>query len=311
MNVKYIDFLNLDNKHTKRLQWIINNTGKVVPWSDLNNKNFLISSTAKGIYKPAWTDYAISVKEIIDSPYPAKTIKHDDGSWSYYYYQEGLDPKERDKQSTNRGLMKAWKDKVPVAVLVQETKKPKMVTYSIKGIGLVTDWKDGFFRIDSTDQYSKEKKDGKFHEHIEVIGNNIADYDPSLSEDTRERIFRAICHRRGQKQFRENLIRAYNGTCSITGTAIEGVLEAAHITPYNGGKSNIIQNGILLRADIHTLWDLGLIAVNEQTYTVILDDSLVGSVYEELSGLTITLPTNKKEWPSKKCIAHHRSEFKL
>src|ERR1700722_13744752 len=44
--------------------------------------------------------------------------------------------------------------------------------------------------------------------------------------------------------------------------AIPWVLEAAHITPYMGASTNSLLNGLLLRADIHTLFNLGLISID-------------------------------------------------
>ncbi|WP_169719739.1 HNH endonuclease, partial [Novosphingobium acidiphilum] len=56
-------------------------------------------------------------------------------------------------------------------------------------------------------------------------------------------------------------MKAYDGKCAVTSCAIEPLLEAAHIHPYLGPKTNHVTNGMLLRADIHTLFDLGLLAI--------------------------------------------------
>lgn len=60
----------------------------------------------------------------------------------------------------------------------------------------------------------------------------------------------------------------YQGQCGITGCAVKPLLEAAHVTPYLGEYTNNFANGFLLRADIHTLWDLGLIAAHPDTRSV-------------------------------------------
>jgi len=46
------------------------------------------------------------------------------------------------------------------------------------------------------------------------------------------------------------------------------VLEAAHIKPYRGKTDSHLENGLLLRADLHTLFDLNLIGVEPDTLTV-------------------------------------------
>jgi putative restriction endonuclease len=93
-------------------------------------------------------------------------------------------------------------------------------------------------------------------------------FDPDSFEDQRDRAMRAIRIRRGQPRFREELMNAYEGRCAITGCAIADVLEAAHITPYAGSQDNHVSNGLLLRADLHTLFDCGLIAIDPATRRV-------------------------------------------
>jgi hypothetical protein len=61
---------------------------------------------------------------------------------------------------------------------------------------------------------------------------------------------------------------------------VKSALEAAHITPYLGPHTNHPSNGLLLRADIHTLWDLGLIAINPQNMQIVIGPELKGSEYE-------------------------------
>jgi putative restriction endonuclease len=93
------------------------------------------------------------------------------------------------------------------------------------------------------------------------------EFEGSLS-DTREEILSAIRIRRGQSRFRNSLIARYAGTCVISGCRILDVLEAAHIWPYRGDVDNSPDNGLLLRADIHTLFDLNLIAINPESLLV-------------------------------------------
>ena len=77
-------------------------------------------------------------------------------------------------------------------------------------------------------------------------------------EDLRTRAHREITVRRGQKKFRKALFAAYRNRCAVTGSSVYFVLEAAHIDRYFGDHSNHVTNGLLLRADLHTLFDLQL-----------------------------------------------------
>ncbi len=128
-------------------------------------------------------------------------------------------------------------------------------------------------------------------------------------EDARERKATSIAIRRGQKKFREYLIKAYNGKCAVTNSGTLSVLEAAHIIPYKGESTNYIQNGILLRSDIHTLFDLGLLTINSETFEIILHNTLIKSEYSKFKKLI--LPKNKNDYPDPEALKwHNENEFK-
>jgi hypothetical protein len=114
---------------------------------------------------------------------------------------------------------------------------------------------------------------------------------------------RAIKTRKGQPAFRQALLKEYKGTCCITGCKIEAVLEAAHITPHGDETNYSVYNGLLLRADVHTLFDLGLLRFNGAGVAHV-DDTLNGSEYCQYEGhkmveggLPIELAQNlQKRW---------------
>lgn len=121
--------------------------------------------------------------------------------------------------------------------------------------------------------------------------------------DARIWISRAIVARRGQRTFRQALIEAYEGACAVTGcTAIE-VLEAAHIVPYRGNHTNRVENGLLLRADIHTLFDLGHLWVDRNRIQVAAH--LCGTDYGKLTGTPLRVPLKASHRPSLDALAHH------
>lgn len=94
------------------------------------------------------------------------------------------------------------------------------------------------------------------------------------NEDTRQTVERQIKARRGQAKFRESQMRRFAGTCIVTGCQIVDLLEAAHISPYRGTKDNDPSNGVLLRADIHTLFDLNLLAIDPITNRIVISKTL-------------------------------------
>jgi hypothetical protein len=58
--------------------------------------------------------------------------------------------------------------------------------------------------------------------------------------------------RKGQPAFRKNLLAAYGERCVVTGSGPKQVLEAVHILSHAGSGINELDNGLLMRADIHT-----------------------------------------------------------
>jgi putative restriction endonuclease len=69
-------------------------------------------------------------------------------------------------------------------------------------------------------------------------------------------------NRLGQQSFQAVVLRAYNRRCAITGDKIRPVLQAAHIRPLPAGGEHRLDNGLLLRSDVHTLFDRGYLSVD-------------------------------------------------
>src|SRR5207244_4015138 len=74
----------------------------------------------------------------------------------------------------------------------------------------------------------------------------------------------------GVPDFRRRLLKAYGGRCAISDCNCSEALEAAHIRGYGGEETNHVQNGLLLRSDLHSLMDLGKIGVDPHTMKVIV-----------------------------------------
>ena len=132
-------------------------------------------------------------------------------------------------------------------------------------------------------------------------------FDSRNIEDARERIMTGIVRRQGQQGFRYTLLSAYEGRCCFTQTNVPEALEAAHIIPYRGSETNHPANGLLLRADIHTLFDLGRLAVDTSTMSVVLSPMLSDSDYAELAGRTLLIPREPLLRPNHVALDQHRA----
>lgn len=121
-------------------------------------------------------------------------------------------------------------------------------------------------------------------------------------KDERKRSTHSVVTRPEQAKFRESLLNAYNKHCAITGCDVEQALEATHIYPYNSGtKFNSASNGLLLRVDIHKLFDRYLLVIDPTTKKVLIAPNLVNS-YDKLAGKRIYIPENPALRPSKKAL---------
>ena len=150
--------------------------------------------------------------------------------------------------------------------------------------------------------HDKNKNSG----HLILPGEDeVEPFDPSCTMDNRERISRSIAERRGQNEFRKSLRAAYEDECAITGCKTVEVLEAAHIYPYRGEDTNKVDNGLLLRSDVHTLFDLGLITISPESKTVLVHKSLNCSEYWRFHLKKIRLPSNPRQQPSEKALKGH------
>lgn len=132
-------------------------------------------------------------------------------------------------------------------------------------------------------------------------------FDAKNVEDARKRVLAGIVRRQGQPAFRNALIDAYGGSCAITGCALIAILEAAHVHPYRGDHTNVVSNGLLLRTDIHTLFDLRLIAIDPETMTVLVSPELDGTDYARLRGGALFAPKQVGKRVSIDALTWHRN----
>jgi predicted restriction endonuclease len=142
------------------------------------------------------------------------------------------------------------------------------------------------------------------------------EFDPKNIEDAIALILAAIVQRQGQPKFRKDLLKAYGGACAITKCNIEAVLETAHISPFKGSSikgssTNRIQNGLLLRADIHTLFDKGLIAIDTSNWTILVNRKLERTEYGALKGQRLNLPEQSQLRPNVSALDIHKELSKI
>jgi len=152
----------------------------------------------------------------------------------------------------------------------------------------------------------EEPKDDLSRELLHALEN---EFDPQNITDDRERVVSVVVQRKGQAKFRSDLLKAYQGKCAITEFDTKKVLQAAHIIPYLGYETNHPSNGILLRVDIHILFDQHLLSIDPKSYEVLISPSLCGTDYQGLSGKKLLLPDKDRFKPNLIALEQHYQTF--
>ena len=134
---------------------------------------------------------------------------------------------------------------------------------------------------DTLDSSVSKIRDDQLGLLFETYGNNQIQ---SPNRPTSRTV--AVEARPEQASFRKTAVN-YGSTCCISGYGVEAALHAAHIVDYAFSKDNSPQNGLCLRADIHILFDKGLLRVSSD-YVIEVDEELLGTQYWEYNGSQIS-----------------------
>ncbi|MEP7219684.1 MAG: HNH endonuclease [Bacteroidota bacterium] len=118
--------------------------------------------------------------------------------------------------------------------------------------------------------------------------------------------------RLGQSSFRVAVIEAHHRRCALTGEKTLPVLTAAHIKPYAEEGPHQVSNGLLLRSDLHLLFDRGLITISPE-YAIEVSGRIRelyenGRIYYALHGKEIALPDLVQERPARRFLEWHNQE---
>lgn len=283
----------LPEAQRQALEWFHHRRGQLTAKPEPVN-GVHVFNPQTGIQKPAGWIHAVSVRQTLSSDYEdSSPVAITGGSWTFSYNQERKDPSQAARIATNRALLANFNDDVPVAVMIQEKSKPG-VQYRIWGLAKVVDFQDEKFRLQGYDDLGEiPPQTPQFIAPYPYPQNDYPDLaEPSAPfdlEDFRVRVAQQIYVRQGGAAFRTAALRNFDRRCAITGCDVVPVLEAAHIVPYLGAHTNAEDNALLLRADLHTLFDQHLMSISPISLAVELDDSLKTSLYADLIGRVVSI----------------------
>jgi putative restriction endonuclease len=118
--------------------------------------------------------------------------------------------------------------------------------------------------------------------------------------------------RLGQGAFRLAVTDAYNRECAITGGRVLPALDAAHIQAFGRGGEHSVSNGLLLRRDIHSVFDAGYLTFDEDFRVVVSNRVRTefnnGNEYRRLQGERLRLPGDPRFHPDPERLRWHREE---
>ena len=118
-----------------------------------------------------------------------------------------------------------------------------------------------------------------------------------------------VTQREGQAQFHTMVSIAYDHKCCISGEKTPELLQAAHIQDYISKESHHIQNGLLLRVDLHTLFDNGLLAIDSD-YRIHISSLVQSPEYRKFDNMVISLPNHSSLYPSKDALKYKLGSFR-
>ena len=173
----------------------------------------------------------------------------------------------------------------------------------------VSDWAQSIVRGKSYDS-----TEGRGYEIWTEVEHRLANPAPIPDESVvfaREKYGtpQIVLPRLGQGAFRVLVADTYNRTCALSSSHILHILDAAHIRPYAQGGTHSPTNGLLLRQDIHTLFDRGYITVTPE-YEIEVSKRIKqefnnGADYYALQGQRINLPAIEQLRPAPEVLQWH------
>jgi putative restriction endonuclease len=119
--------------------------------------------------------------------------------------------------------------------------------------------------------------------------------------------------RLGQRTFRIAVTDAYGRACSVSDEHSLPALDAGHIRPFGEGGEHDVSNGLLLRADLHRLFDKGYITIDEQLRLVVSsrlkEEFHNGRSYYPYHGKHIRLPGRDRDRPHREALRWHNEHI--
>lgn len=287
----------VEPEHARALEWFASHEGDVGrrPWRQ-DGESVVPGVTVplvaqRGIHKPDGWDLALSVTATKASVYlDGEPVAVDADTWVLpYKAHSGTDGEGLDSR-WNQALFANAVERVPVGVFV-----PAVRGYRNLGLAIV----ESYDEATRTFLLRGPVRPGQSATLWEAPAESMEEDDLVFvaGEDASERALAWTRRRRDQDRFRESLLIAYSCKCCVTDCDAEAALQGAHILAYSGRSSQSSRNGLLLRADVHLLFDRNLLAIEPEKHTVRVAPRIQRTVYGDLDRRPIRPPLEDRHAP--------------
>jgi HNH endonuclease len=272
----------------------------------------------EGIYKPARTQYPLSISSMLKSQYHDKVFFNPDRTWwiSYSPKAGGMDI------AVNAGLIRCMTDHEPVLVLRQVSDKTSAegARHRLLGLGFVEsfDANANLFRIRGLEwnETSALLGIGLTDDLLETALRleSLEEWTPFVAED---RAVYRVSRQKRDAAFRNIVLANYDYACAVTGQRFHlphhVEADGAHIIGKDVRGTDDPRNGVALSKSAHWAFDRGLFTISDQ-YEVVVNPKISSASVDHFPALEIDrrkilLPNDSCYWPHPDALAWHKQEI--
>jgi hypothetical protein len=274
-----------------------------------------VHNLVEGIFKPAWSRYALSVVSMMTSRYGDQVYFNPDRTWWINYSPKagGMD------LAVNASLVLCMTDHQPLLVLRQASDKNSKEGshYRLLGLGFIEHFDVGsdLFRIRGL----------QWSEVGALLGIGLSDdlletalrlesleaWSPFVAED---RAVYQVSRQKRDAAFREIVLGNYSQTCAVTGQRFQSPshveADGAHIIGKEVRGTDDPRNGIALSKSVHWAFDAGVFTISDQFEVVINPKARAANIASfpllDMDRKQIRLPKDGYYWPHPEALAWHR-----
>jgi len=245
--------------------------------------------------------YALSVYSMGQAVYPdGDKNERSDGTWLLdYHEQRGGDP----NQNYNELLVNCMNDGVPLGVMV----KTPRGGFDVLGLAVVEAYDPLSHLFVLHGPLSLKQQES--HEPSIRQQAPIKRASASVLPLTRGMGMRSKLKEEDYKRFWDAVFEAYEGACAVTDTDIPEILDATLIDGCGSSESLVVQNGILLRADVCRLYEATLLCIEPGSHAVKTGNRLIGTSYVRLDGCEVRYPKDPRLAPDEAAVEKRYLRF--